>query len=230
MKPLYERRRPRTLAEVVGQPKACERAAWFMGRGEVAGNSFLILAPCSGVGKSTIARIMAESIAEPEHITVVCAREVSASFLDAFQTELEADRQSRRFFGDGWMGKGKPGRALIVEEMHGLSKIAVQRLDVILEHLPEHVAVFFTTVNAGTAALFEETVDGPMFTSRCHEIKLTNQGLKKSAAPYLRDLAQSEGLDGQPVEAYERLIVDCNGNLRKAIQRIQGGEMAVANA
>ena len=67
---------------------------------------------------------------------------------------------------------------------------------------------------------------GPLL-SRCVRINLTNQGLAKAAAPMLQRIARAEGLDGQPVEAYSKLMARCANSIRAAVQAIENGEMLV---
>jgi len=209
---LYDKFRPHTLTDVIGQPKACSIAQGYIDRELVGGHCFW-LSGMSGIGKTTIARILAESIADPFFVTEVVGREVSKSFLDDFA------RESRLHA----MGKG--GRAWIVNEAHGLSKAAIERLLDLCESLPSHVCLIFTTTRDGQEALFEDQIDASPLLSRCVPIPLTNQGLAKAAAPRLREIAQSEGLDGQPEAAYVKLMQDCKNNIRAALQRIEAGCM-----
>jgi hypothetical protein len=43
--------------------------------------------------------------------------------------------------------------------------------------------------------------------------------------PYVQRVAQAEGLDGQPLEAYVQLALQCRGNLRMMLSKVQRGEM-----
>lgn len=44
-------------------------------------------------------------------------------------------------------------------------------------------------------------------------------------APRLLEIARAESLDGQPVEAYKRLMQRCKNNIRAALCEIESGAM-----
>ena len=75
--------------------------------------------------------------------------------------------------------------------------------------------------------LFEDHVDAHPFLSRCHVIALAQRDVTQPMAERLQFIARSEGLDGQPVEAYVNLLrrKDVGNNMRKAIQLIAEGTM-----
>ena len=93
-----------------------------------------------------------------------------------------------------------------------------------LENLPAHTVVIFTTTRRVDADLFGDHDSGP-FASRCFRVTLTNQGLARPFAERARWIAEREGLNGKPLEAYVRLVQDCKNNLRAVLQRIEAGEM-----
>ena len=61
--------------------------------------------------------------------------------------------------------------------------------------------------------------------SRCLRVQLTSYGVKKAFAAHAKRIAGAEGLDGQPIAKYERLIQDCKNNLRAALSAIEMGTM-----
>lgn len=212
MPQLFELCRPKTLAGIVGQSKAVKVAQSIMDRG-AGGQSILISGP-SGTGKSTLARIIAESVADSCMIVETVGADVSADWL----RNIAANRQF------GW---GKGGRAYIVEECHSLSSHARDRLNLMLEQIPDHVVWLFTTTNVGEDRLFGDDVNGVAFGSRCVKIGLTNQGTAGPFAELLHDIAVRHGLNGCPnAEAKAMKIVrDCKGNMRAAIQEVAAGAM-----
>ena len=118
----------------------------------------------------------------------------------------------------------KPFRVWIVNEAHAVTQGAVDLLLTFLEALPRHCVVIFTTTRQPDEELFG-TDNGPLY-SRCHCIRLTNQGIAEPFARRVKSIAEAEGLDGQPIEKYVALIRQCKNNMRRALQLIEAGELA----
>lgn len=176
------------------------RAVWISGK--------------SGTGKTTIARLLAAEIADDDNVEELDAGELTVSRLAALESSMRC-----RALGS------KPGRCFIVNEAHGLSKAAVRQLLVMLERIPPHVLWIFTTTIDGQQLLLDGTEDGGPLLSRCVPIQLSQRGLCEPFAERARTIAQAEGLDGQPIERYQRLAKDCGNNLRMMLSRIDAGEM-----
>ena len=119
----------------------------------------------------------------------------------------------------------KPGRAYIVNEAHGLRKDSIRALLVLLERLPDHCAVIFTTTSAGQEMLFEDCIDSGPLLSRCLEVKLTEK-CSDAFAQRCMEIAGAEGLNGRPLKAYVELAKDCRNNFRRMLERVAAGEMA----
>ena len=209
---LYEKHRPKTLDQVIGQPKAVETIARLIQNG--AGGRCFWISGISGSGKTTLARIIANSIADDLYVQEFdCADQLSVSALD----KLEADMQYRAF--------GKGGKAIIINEAHGVGKASIRCLLGLLERIPEHIVFIFTTTKQGEDKLFDDQIDANPLLSRCIKIELTNQGLSKAFGEHCRQIATKENLNGRPIESYIRLAAKCHNNCRMMLQEIESGYM-----
>jgi len=212
--PLYERFRPSTWADVVGQEKVVKRLLAMRERGGLSGRAYW-LSGQSGTGKTTIARLIAQDVADS-----FLTKEVDASALTIAQLkDLESESQFRGF-GD------KSGRAFIVNEANGLRKDVIRQLLVMLERIPAHVVWVFTTTIEGQESLFEDYEDASPLLSRCLRLDLARRDLARAFAERAKQIAQAEGLDGKPIEQYVRLVQTHRQNFRAVLQAIEAGEMS----
>jgi DNA polymerase III subunit gamma/tau len=211
---LDERYRPQKWLEVVGQEKVIERLMSIKKAGNLGGRAYWISGN-SGVGKTTIARLIAKEIAKPSMI-----EEVDASCLTPADIR-EFGRMARK--GDGLDGDG---RAYIVDEAHCLSNRTLATLVIELEKLPDTCVYCFTTTVDAEVELFRSYDAGAPFLSRCLRLDLARRDIAKAFAVRAKFIAACEGLDGKDDEAYLRLVQRHRNNMRAVLQAIEAGEMA----
>ena len=213
---LADKYRPQTWADVAGNDRAVERIADLTaGALESRDPLVLLLTGPAGVGKSTVARLVARTLgADPtcdvEHVPAgKCTAEKVREIEDSFHHTT--------LFGSGW-------RIAIVEEIDKTSGQAQSLWLTLLETTPPGRAVVFTS-NQKPDELFGG-IDSP-FVSRTYPVWFTTQGLATCqgqpgpGAQRLKWIAQQEGIDGKPDAYYVGLVQQCKGNLRAAIHKME---------
>ena len=209
---LYEKYRPSTFDEVLGQDRAVKKVKLLLSRGW--GGRAWWISGASGTGKTTIARIIACQGADDFYITEYdSADAMSVSAIDRLEQDMS------------YLAPGKGGRAYIINEAHGLRKPIIRRLLGLLERIPSHVCIVFTTTKTGESSLFDDQIDAQPLLSRCAKIELTNQGLAKAFAEHCRQIAENENLNGKPIQAYIKLAQNCKNNCRQMLMAVEAGDM-----
>jgi replication-associated recombination protein RarA len=211
--PLVERYRPATWEDVVGQERVVGRLRQLARRGGLTGRAYFVTGQ-SGTGKTTIARLLAREVAGEWDVEEIDAGALTAASLRDLERNL-----SFRGMGD------KGGRAVIVNEAHGLRKDVIRALLVALERIPLHALWVFTSTVEGTESLFEDYDDASPLLFRCLRFDLSRRDLAKAFALRAKEITEKEGLDVRPLEQYVRLIQKHRQNLRAALQEIESGAM-----
>lgn len=205
---LPDKYRPSTWSEVAGQPRALETLDRLRQRG-LAGRGYWINGK-SGVGKTTIARLLAKEVA-PVWATV----ELDAQALTpAALRRIEDESSGKPLGGSGW--------CYIVNEAHGVAADSVRKLLTMFDSLPAYVTWIFTTTTQGQAR-FDGMADGGALLSRLALIELRADPVALAARA--QEIARLEGLDGQPPEAYQALVLRLKCNLRAVLQAVESGAM-----
>ena len=204
---LTETYRPKTWADVVGQDKVIKQIDGLRKRG-LTGRAYW-LSGKSGTGKTTIARLLAGDVASEWDTEEIDAQSLTTASL----REMERLLAYRGMTGAG-------GKAIIVNEAHGLRRDVIRQLLVSLERIPGHATWTFTTTNDGQGQLFEDYDDAGPLLSRCLPLKLTEQGLAEPFAQSLWAIAQAIGV-AWDLKKCMAVIRECGNNLRAAIQRLE---------
>jgi len=211
MEPLFEQYRPKSFSEVVGQDKALATLRVLAKRG-LDGRAYWVSGQ-SGSGKTSIARLIAAEVADEWSIQEIDTTDLTPARLRDVERSLSL------------YGLGKGGRAVIINEAHGLRKNTIRQLLVMLERLPGHAVMIFTTTCDGQESLFDDYDDASPLLSRCSRLDLARRGLAQAFAARAREIADAEGLNGQPVEAYVKLAQKHKNNFRAMLQEIEAGAM-----
>lgn len=214
---LFEKYRPKTWAEVVGQTKVLNRLETERKhRGTLGGQAYSIYGR-PGTGKTSISRLIALEVAGND---LGIDEKVPKTADDAWFDWTEKCYRYRPIGADGW--------AFIINEIHRLAPSQIERLLDLLEPrggLPEYVVWIFTTTVVGQEKLFDAKDDASTLGSRTVQLTLSQREWARACAEKLHAVATAEGLNGQPLERYVRLVNECGGNMRDCYQYIGSGKM-----
>jgi len=201
-KPLAERMRPRTLDDYVGQQH-------LVGKGKVLRkmiesgvvSSFILWGP-PGVGKTTLAMILAEQLNRPFYVLSA----VSSGVKDVREVIQKAE--SQRFFNT-------PNPILFIDEIHRFSKAQQDSL--------------LAAVEKGTVTLIGATTENPSFEvispllSRCQVYVLKAQEKKDLEELIDRAITKDYYLKEKHIEVREKeaLISFSGGDARKLLNILE---------
>lgn len=221
MPALYEIHRPQQWSQVVGQDKALKVVDMWRKRNSITGQAVWISGK-SGTGKTTIARLLAQEVAEE-----FCITEVDAGRL----TEANANEVVRNLRPLACFAKR--GRVLIVNEAHRLdSKVVGAFLTLLETDFPSHALVIFTTTVEG-AAKFDGVADSAPFLSRCSKLPLSQTSLREPFAKRAAEIARLEQLAPEEMSEEEllkrchRIAQDNSSNLREMLSAIYSGALMI---
>ena len=202
--PLAARLRPRTLDEVVGQEHLVGPGAPLRVLAESDRVTSAILWGPAGTGKTTLARLLADTTAK--HLTTLSA--TAAGVKDVREALAEAERR---------LGEHGQGTMLFIDEVHRFSK---SQQDVLLPAVEDGLVVL---IGATTENPFFEV--NPPLLSRASLWRLHPLSPDDLRTLVRRGL-ELEGADAED-DAIEAVVAACEGDARAALTTV---EVAVALA
>ena len=217
MTALHEQYRPRTWDDVAGQPEAVAAIRSVLARGW--GGRAWAITGLSGQGKTTLAKLIAAEGADQ-----LAWREIPARTLTPKGVEDLEEWYATRTMPIN----GKSGRAVFINEYHGLRQDTLEMLLDTLERIPEHVCWLLTTTYKGQQTFFGDDSTGDRFAaaSRFQVLKLEKgPEVFLALAKRAKAVAQAAGVDGLPDSVYELAVAACDGNLRAVLQRVESGQL-----
>jgi DNA polymerase-3 subunit gamma/tau len=208
--------RPKSFADVVGQSHIVRALENALSSGRV--HHAFLFAGTRGVGKTTLARILAKALncedgvsAEPCGHCQACISVDEGRFLDL----IEVDAASRTGVDDmrellenvQYTPSSGRFKVYLVDEVHMLSRHSFNALLKTLEEPPPHVKFLFATTDPQKLPV---TV-----LSRCLQFNLKRLSTKQIVDRMIQ-ICSSEDLDADPA-ALKRIAIAASGSMRDAL-------------
>jgi DNA polymerase-3 subunit gamma/tau len=212
---LYRRYRPQTFAAIVGQEHVTRTLKNAIGAGQVA-HAYL-LAGSRGIGKTTIARLIAKAVnctkakdGEPCDRCENCVAIREGTFLDLIEIDAASNRgiDEMRDLRDKVRFAPSQGqyKVYVIDEAHQLTSEAFNALLKTLEEPPSHVIFVLATTESGKIPA--------TIVSRTQRFDLRRIPYKGVVAQ-LAKICEQEGMKAEPA-ALEAIARHAQGSLRDA--------------